>query len=248
MKRFPHNRLGGLLPACTLHEAADSLAGTVVLLAAGVLCAAYFLPLTHIDTILAASLADGPTAGYAEFVGADSGASEYEANGDGTAARQALETQLVGTALSNHDSDGDGLIQITTAEQLNAVRYDLDGDGTVEDDDNTEDVDEAALYSAAFPVASDGSPCPSGTSCTGYELMNDLDLDTDGDGTADDGDTYWNDGAGWQPIGALNTGFRGHLRWQRPEHQQPVHRPEHRGPYRPVWSSWRRRRNQERPP
>ena len=57
-----------------------------------------------------------------------------------------------GTALSNHDSDGDGLIQITTLGQLNAVRYDLGGDGTVEDDEDTADVDEAALYAAAFPV------------------------------------------------------------------------------------------------
>ena len=178
-----------------------------MLLAVGVLCAVYFLPFTPIDTILAASLADGPTAGPAGFIGADKGAYEYEADGDGTAARQTLETRLVETALSNHDSDGDGLIQITTVEQLNAVRYDLDGDGAVEDDDSTEGVDEASLYSAVFPVASDGSVCPVGTSCTGYELMNDLDLDTDGDGTADDGDTYWNDGAGWQPIGMLNSGF-----------------------------------------
>ena len=37
--------------------------------------------------------------------------------------------------------------------------------------------------------------------CTGYELMNDIDLDTDGDGSADSDDTYWNSGAGWQPIG-----------------------------------------------
>ena len=178
-----------------------------MLLALGALGAAHLLPLTPTDTILAASLADGPTSGSAGFVVTDKGASEYEADGDGTAARQALGTQLVETALSNHDSDGDGLIQITTVEQLNAVRYDLDGDGTVEDDDNTEGVDEAALYSAAFPVASDGSVCPDGTLCTGYELMNDLDLDTDGDGTAGDGDTYWNSGAGWQPIGVLNSGF-----------------------------------------
>ena len=178
-----------------------------MLLALGALGAAHLLPLTPADSIFAASLADGPTSGSAGFVVTDKGASEYEADGDGTAAGQALGTQLVETALSNHDSDGDGLIQITAVEQLNAVRYDLDGDGTVEDDDNTEGVDEAALYSAAFPVASDGSVCPDGTLCTGYELMNDLDLDTDGDGTAGDGDTYWNYGAGWQPIGVLDSGF-----------------------------------------
>ena len=113
------------------------------------------------------------------------------------------------TALSNHDSDGDGLIEITTVEQLNAVRYDLDGDGTVADDKDTEDVDEAALYAAAFPVTPGGSVCPEGTECTGYELMGDLDLDTDDDGTAGADDAYWNDGEGWQPIGALNAGFAG---------------------------------------
>ena len=45
--------------------------------------------------------------------------------------------------------------------------------------------------------------------------MNDLDFDTDGDGktwtgtidspTADSGDTYYNGGGGWQPIGYENT-------------------------------------------
>ncbi len=112
-----------------------------------------------------------------------------------------------GTALSNHDSDGDGLIEITTVEQLNAVRYDLDGDGSVEDDVSTGDVDEAALYAAAFPLTPGGSVCREGAECTGYELMADLDLDTDGDGKADADDTYWNDGAGWHPIGILNAGF-----------------------------------------
>ena len=53
--------------------------------------------------------------------------------------------------------------------------------------------------------------CPSGT-CTGYELRANLDFDTDGDGatyttsstdavTGDSGDTYYNSGAGWTPIG-----------------------------------------------
>ncbi len=101
---------------------------------------------------------------------------------------------------SHYDSDGDGLIQITTVQQLNAVRYDLDGNGTVAGDDS-------ALYAAAFPVASGGSVCQAGTTCTGYELMAALDLDTNSNGTADSGDTYWNDGAGWQPIGALGDGF-----------------------------------------
>ena len=45
--------------------------------------------------------------------------------------------------------------------------------------------------------------CPS-SGCTGYELTTDLDFDTNGDGRTDiAGDTYWNSGAGWAPIGAL---------------------------------------------
>ena len=111
------------------------------------------------------------------------------------------------SAPGHYDLDGDGLIEVATPEQLNAIRHDLDGDGAVQDDESTEDVDEAVEYEAAFPVTSQGSVCPEGTSCTGYELTADLDLDTDGDGEAGDGDTYWNDGAGWQPIGAQDAGF-----------------------------------------
>ena len=52
--------------------------------------------------------------------------------------------------------------------------------------------------------------CPSGT-CTGYELMNDIDLDTDGDGNigTDSGDAYYNSGNGWQPIGSSFTNSYG---------------------------------------
>ena len=110
-------------------------------------------------------------------------------------------------APSHYDLDGDGLIEVAIPEQLDAIRYDLDGDGAVQDDETTEDVDEAVEYAAAFPVTSGGSVCPEGASCTGYELTAYLDLDTDGDGSADADDTYWNDGAGWEPIGAANAGF-----------------------------------------
>ena len=43
--------------------------------------------------------------------------------------------------------------------------------------------------------------------CSGYELLADLDFDTDGDGTVDSDDDYWNDGDGWQPIGWDSRGF-----------------------------------------
>ena len=68
----------------------------------------------------------------------------------------------------SRDTDGDGLIDITTRQQLNAMRYDLDGDGTVDDASN------ANGFAPLAPPG--GSACPSGTTCTGYELLNDIAL------------------------------------------------------------------------
>ena len=45
--------------------------------------------------------------------------------------------------------------------------------------------------------------------CTGYELVSDLDFDTNGSGAPDEGDEYWNDGRGWAPIGQ-SSGFGFH--------------------------------------
>ena len=53
--------------------------------------------------------------------------------------------------------------------------------------------------------------CPSGT-CTGYELTTNIDLDTDGDGSADSDDTYWNSGNGWQPIGSASNQYSGNFK------------------------------------
>ena len=110
--------------------------------------------------------------------------------------------------------EADGLIDVTTLAQLNAMRHDLDGDGVPASAG-------VAAYGAAFP----GLVCPSGT-CRGYELRNDLDFDTDGDGDVDADDDYPN----WTPIPAyggtagpaFQTTFRGNrhvidnLRVRRP--------------------------------
>ena len=77
----------------------------------------------------------------------------------------------------DYDLDGDGLIEIRDLAQLDAVRHDLDGDG------NPAAGAPTTAYNAAFserittPAALMG--CPSGT-CAGYELLADLDFDTDG--------------------------------------------------------------------
>ena len=41
----------------------------------------------------------------------------------------------------------------------------------------------------------------------GYELNANLDFDTDGSGEVDADDTYWNNGAGWVPIGDSSSSF-----------------------------------------
>ena len=122
-----------------------------------------------------------------------------------------------GRTLVDYDTDNDGLIDITTLAQLNAVRHDLDGNG---------DPAAAADYRAGYPNR-DGSlagrmgcqptdhdsnaDTPNQATCTGYELRNDLNFDTDGDGsthtggTGDMQDDYYNAGMGWEPIGSTST-------------------------------------------
>ncbi len=96
----------------------------------------------------------------------------------------------------DYDANDDGLIEIWRLAQLNAIRWDLEGDGTSSD----------TRYADAFFGAVTGMGCPT-TGCTGYELVAALDFDTDGDGTADADDAYWQGGLGWEPIGTRATPF-----------------------------------------
>ena len=111
---------------------------------------------------------------------------------------------LVVVAVGNRDYDVDdnGLIEVGNLAQLNAVRYDLNGDGVVDV------VSDWQSYYAAF-VQSSLMGCPDG--CMGYELMADLDFDTNGSGSPDAGDAYWNNGDGWVPIGGDGTQVSGTL-------------------------------------
>ena len=93
----------------------------------------------------------------------------------------------------DYDTDDDNLIEVSNLAQLNAIRWDLNGDG---DPDSTSDDTE---YFTAFTGTGTSLSCH-GT-CAGYELTADLDFDTDGSDDANSGDTYWNGGAGWTPIG-----------------------------------------------
>ena len=130
------------------------------------------------------------------------GTGAYYPGTGGTAVSATPDASIV----ADYDSDDDGLIDITTLEQLDAIRYDLDGDGAVA-------VADEAAYAVAFPSASvtyAAISCGDGTAitaCSGYELMNNLDFKN---GSTDPAIfSIWAEGStisgalseGWQPIG-----------------------------------------------
>ena len=109
----------------------------------------------------------------------------------------AIPTAVQAQSTVDYDTNDNGLIEVAGLAQLNAIRWDLDGDGSSGN----------AGYAAAFPNAPDGMGCPSGV-CSGYELTTDLDFDTDGDSVSGPGDDYWNEGSGWDPIGEFDSDAR----------------------------------------
>ena len=97
------------------------------------------------------------------------------------------------------DADSDGLVDISTVAQLDAMRYQLQGVG-LKTSENA-DIDSSGcpfvLHEGFYQRR-----------CHGYELINDLDFDGNGDGVVDSSDyagLYWNEneegiGQGWLPI------------------------------------------------
>ena len=108
------------------------------------------------------------------------------------------------------------LIGITTLGQLDAIRYDLDGDG-LPTSSNLADYNTAFGTSA---TADDNDDVHSGSTIRGYELETNLNFeDANTDGSADD-KSIWAEGAttaspaiagaltgGWEPIGTESSPF-----------------------------------------
>jgi len=86
----------------------------------------------------------------------------------------------------DYDVDDNGLIEIVDLQDLNEIRNNTTPD--------TNELRGETLYGV-----SDGCPAEG---CSGYELVNDLNFDTNGNDAFDDGDSYWNEGKGWDPIGS----------------------------------------------
>ena len=121
------------------------------------------------------------------------------------------------TVQADFDADDDQLIEVHNLAQLDAIRWDMDGNGNVTNQSSTNQ----DAYRRAYPGIS-GMGCksvdhdnstttPNQPVCIGYELNNDLDFDTDGDGATyavtstgvvvgDSGDAYYNAGRGWNPL------------------------------------------------
>ena len=117
----------------------------------------------------------------------------------GAAAGATLSLTRAQAANGVYDTDGDKLIEISYLEQLDAIRYDPDGDGAA---DETSD---AAAYASAFPVTAGQSVCVSG--CTGYELANSLDFTSAGSYRSGVVNGLWTStggGDGWTPIVHIN--------------------------------------------
>ena len=93
----------------------------------------------------------------------------------------------------DYDKDDDGLIEIEWLEQLNAIRWDLNGDGYVDDERDLEE------YAAAFSDSKYEMGCENG--CEGYELARSLDFRSSNSYAAGKVNNKWASGNGWLPIG-----------------------------------------------
>ena len=98
----------------------------------------------------------------------------------------------------NYDTDGDNLIEINTLEQLNAIRYDTNGDGISDRSSDFED------YLRVYPGLSGCSNI-----CVGYELVDNLDFQDNASYQDIANQSRWISSEGWQPILSFNATFEG---------------------------------------
>ncbi len=145
-------------------------------------------------------------------------ADEYDGVGVAGVSVRVIDAQ----APADYDMDDDGLLEIANREQLDAIRWDLDGNGKPDAGPTS---NEAKDYARAFPrmmagscgddfvagTSVEGDPNTSGTPCAGYELANDIALS-----------------GNWTPIGGFRATLKGNghtisgLSISRPNDDQPV--------------------------
>ena len=88
------------------------------------------------------------------------------------------------------DDDGDGLIDIYYLEDIDSIRYQLDGRG----------------YKMSMDAVLNTEGC-STTGCSGYELRRDLDFNADASYISTSNKAIWTTASGWNPIGVFRQPF-----------------------------------------
>ena len=112
----------------------------------------------------------------------------------------------------DYDADDDGLIEISYLEQLNAIRWDLEGNGHADTPPSDEAYDSALpmsvedAYEAAYPGAVEGMGCPD--TCIGYELAGDMDFQDPTSYQAGTTKEEWTEGRGWLPISKTENPYK----------------------------------------
>ena len=89
------------------------------------------------------------------------------------------------------DNDNDGLVEVCHLEDLDAIRYVLDGSG----------------YQFGRDVSKSIKGCGS-DGCNGYELVRDLDFNDNDSYLSAANKVRWTMGGGWLPIGEEGNGFK----------------------------------------
>ena len=95
------------------------------------------------------------------------------------------------------DTDDNGLIEITTPEQLNAMRYDLDGDGVPGHDLNGDGIPDDSISPDNQNTYNIHLNCPASSICKGYELKSNISL------------ASYKGANAWQPISPWQAVFDG---------------------------------------
>ena len=97
------------------------------------------------------------------------------------------------------DTDDDGLIEICDLEDLDAMRYQLDGSGY-----------RASRTAPLFNAGCDDDGDQGGI-CRGYELVRSLDFEAPDSYISGSINREWTEGLGWQPIGESLRAFSGYF-------------------------------------
>ena len=119
-------------------------------------------------------------------------------DGNGNTATQTQEVMIIEQTVTAVPS---GLIPISNLEQLNSIRYDLNGDGKVDHKGDQANLTAAGVsYAAVFSGVEYDSENPD--KYTGYALTKNLDFNENASYSDTTGNkSAWTTGAGWEPVG-----------------------------------------------